>query len=198
VEYLKENKETHFLENEGLDKALLGFKENTYLGKAIRDALGYTVSEFFNHYNSIVEKTKSPIETKYIEALLGNCNSFGVPLIYHPWDLNRVMDIFHKKEEIGAFGLHVEPQYKFIINGKKYVVDFLLLSCLPWDSGIRKTIIETDGHDFHEKTKKQAQSDKSRDRDFISKGFTVLRFTGSEIHKDADACAEETLRIIGR
>jgi hypothetical protein len=52
-------------------------------------------------------------------------------------------------------------------------------------------IVECDGHDFHERTKEQARRDRSRDRYMTSLGFRVLRFTGSEIHRDAEACAQE-------
>jgi len=51
--------------------------------------------------------------------------------------------------------------------------------------------IECDGHEFHEKTKKQAQKDKSKDRFLNSKGLKVFRFTGSEITKAPDKCADE-------
>lgn len=52
-------------------------------------------------------------------------------------------------------------------------------------------VIECDGHDFHEKTKEQAARDKVRDRYFASAGYHVLRFTGSEIWRDANACATQ-------
>jgi very-short-patch-repair endonuclease len=48
--------------------------------------------------------------------------------------------------------------------------------------------IELDGHEFHERTKEQAQRDKSRDRELTSSGWRVLRFTGSEIHRDVKKC----------
>ncbi len=51
--------------------------------------------------------------------------------------------------------------------------------------------VECDGHDYHERTKEQAARDRKRDRDFQSLGFNVLRFTGSEIHRDLDACHAE-------
>lgn len=44
--------------------------------------------------------------------------------------------------------------------------------------------IELDGHDFHERTKEQSQRDKSGDRALTLDGWTVLRFTGSEIFAD--------------
>lgn len=56
----------------------------------------------------------------------------------------------------------------------------------------RKTlVIECDGHDFHERTKEQARRDRSRDRWMTERGITLLRFTGSEIWRDALACAQQ-------
>lgn len=52
-------------------------------------------------------------------------------------------------------------------------------------------VIECDGHDFHERTKEQAQRDKARDRELQQCGVCVLRYTGSEIWRDAWGCAEE-------
>ena len=42
-------------------------------------------------------------------------------------------------------------------------------------------VVELDGHDFHEKTKEQAQKDKDRDRSLTRAGYKIMRFTGSEI-----------------
>lgn len=53
--------------------------------------------------------------------------------------------------------------------------------------------IECDGHDFHEKTKKQASRDKARDRAITAAGYSVMRFTGSEIWRDPFACAGEAI-----
>lgn len=54
-----------------------------------------------------------------------------------------------------------------------------------------KYIIECDGHEFHEKTKEQAKHDKQRDRFLVSKGYKVLRFSGSEIYNDYRKIKEE-------
>lgn len=58
-----------------------------------------------------------------------------------------------------------------------------------------KVAIECDGHEFHEKTKEQAARDKARDRELISSGYTVLRFSGSEIWADPLGCAHQALGI---
>jgi very-short-patch-repair endonuclease len=56
--------------------------------------------------------------------------------------------------------------------------------------------IECDGHDFHERTKEQAAHDRSRDRFMATAGIPVLRFTGSEIHKNAASCADQVISFI--
>lgn len=57
----------------------------------------------------------------------------------------------------------------------------------------RSLIIECDGHDFHERTKKQAARDRKRDRTAQHHGIPVLRFTGSELWADAWGCAIEVI-----
>ena len=61
-------------------------------------------------------------------------------------------------------------------------------------SGWRKLIIECDGHDFHEHTKDQAARDRSRDRAAELHGYSLLRFTGSEIHANPLGCALQVSR----
>jgi very-short-patch-repair endonuclease len=56
--------------------------------------------------------------------------------------------------------------------------------------------IECDGHNFHEKTKKQAKHDKERDRWMQINNIVVLRFTGSEIWNDPIACASQLFDLI--
>jgi very-short-patch-repair endonuclease len=59
--------------------------------------------------------------------------------------------------------------------------------------GWRRLIVECDGHDFHERTKQQAAKDRSRDRHVQLSDYSVLRFTGSEIYKDAWGCADQVI-----
>jgi very-short-patch-repair endonuclease len=82
-----------------------------------------------------------------------------------------------------------------------YRVDFAFLGIMPrsgspdgWPAV--RVIVECDGHDFHEKTKEQARRDKKRDRTLLANGFHVMRFTGSEIWQDAEACVKEVLGFI--
>lgn len=62
----------------------------------------------------------------------------------------------------------------------------------------RPIAVELDGHDFHERTKAQAAHDKKRDRFFVAQGIVLLRFTGSEVTRDAVACANEVCLLMGQ
>ena len=74
-----------------------------------------------------------------------------------------------------------------------YRVDFLLRIPLG-DRGVVSFVIECDGHEFHERTKEQAARDRSRDRELQSLGYTVFRFTGSEIWASSERCTFEIMR----
>jgi very-short-patch-repair endonuclease len=77
-----------------------------------------------------------------------------------------------------------------------YRVDFLLATHFSSDEPMGLVAVECDGHEFHEKTKEQAARDKARDREITIRGVQVLRYTGSEIWRDAGSCADEVLQFI--
>lgn len=82
----------------------------------------------------------------------------------------------------------VNPQYKI----ENYRADFLVEL---WNGKGNKYIIECDGHDFHEKTKEQAEYDKKRERVFVSRGYKVLRYSGSELYRDFEKIKNELFEI---
>lgn len=59
-------------------------------------------------------------------------------------------------------------------------------------------VIECDGHDFHEKTKEQASSDKKRDRELTKLNIPFLRFTGTDILHDAATAVSEIMEIVDK
>jgi very-short-patch-repair endonuclease len=75
-----------------------------------------------------------------------------------------------------------------------YRVDFLI-RCTAGQNKF-EIAVECDGHDYHERTKEQASLDKARDRSLQALGYRVYRFTGSDIHRDAKACANEIMASI--
>lgn len=136
------------------------------------------------------------VYTKGLEAYAHNLErNFAVMLALCESPIERLM--------LAALATHLRfhPQFRLCISNAlptraapgdiycipqaqvgSYRADFLVVDYRA--SPPRRTVIECDGHDFHERTKQQAQRDRSRDRWFTTNGYAVLRFTGSEIYKD--------------
>ena len=128
---------------------------------------------------------RSPIEERLLLALWGLSTAIWV----ENSDGDRVM----KCRDDDPFRVIVRPQVPF----GRYVLDFIVEIRRGADV-VAQVAVECDGHDFHEKTKKQAAHDKKRDREIAEVGLTLLRFTGSEIFKDAKACAIQVLRVLSK
>ena len=54
-----------------------------------------------------------------------------------------------------------------------------------------RIIIECDGHEFHDRTKEQASNDRRRDRNMLSAGYPVFRYTGHDIHQNLEDIHQE-------
>jgi len=59
----------------------------------------------------------------------------------------------------------------------------------------RKLVVECDGYEYH-KDKNKFERDRKRDRVLKANSFEVMRFAGSEIHRDAPGCAYEVIKYI--
>ena len=59
----------------------------------------------------------------------------------------------------------------------------------------KKIGIELDGHEYH-KTKEQRTHDAKRDRDLRELGWSLLRFTGTEIYQNVKQCVEQIQMIL--
>ena len=77
-----------------------------------------------------------------------------------------------------------------------YRADFLIGYAGAGRHSQTSIIVECDGHQWHEKTKEQAQRDKERDRVLNSHVAKVIRFTGSEIHRQPLTCVESALEVL--
>jgi len=87
--------------------------------------------------------------------------------------------------------ISVFPQFALRLGDRNYRADFLF-NCMSQEGrGTRTVVVELDGHDFHERTKEQAQRDRARDRRMTRSGFHVFRFTGSEIYRDVESAVDE-------
>jgi len=97
-------------------------------------------------------------------------------------DASREMYFNKNIDEYFIYSLEIKQQHPIDI----YIVDFLIND---------EYIIEIDGHESH-KTKEQRYKDYKRERYFISKGYIVIKFTGSEVYVDSENCVLQTFDII--
>lgn len=56
-------------------------------------------------------------------------------------------------------------------------------------------IVELDGHDGH-KTKDQREHDAKKARWFDKRGLKVVRYTGSEVHRDVQGCVKDLMDVL--
>jgi very-short-patch-repair endonuclease len=57
--------------------------------------------------------------------------------------------------------------------------------------------VELDGHDYH-KTKEQRTSDAQRQRWLEMNNWRVIRFTGTEVHKNVWSCVKQTIAFLNK
>ena len=151
------------------------------------------MDKFYRIQKWLVEKCESPIEVAMGFALWIIGNEYD-----YDFELLSICDYRHER-----CSYLLTPQ----VTIGDYRVDFLLQyrETLPkMEDGViirdvtshKKMAIECDGHDFHERTKKQASRDKLKDRVLQSTGYLVFRFSGSDIWKDVFGCAEQAFETL--
>lgn len=90
------------------------------------------------------------------------------------------------------FGVRLMPQQEEVVDNQTYRIDFAIIK----EGKPAKIAIELDGHAFHERTPVQAANDRQRERALIRQGYTVLRFTGSEVVSNSRKCLSEVVAVI--
>lgn len=159
----------NFFKDEDLEK----------LDDRVKEETKDIIRRHLNNLLNVINYCESPIE-----------QLFGIKLheVIHDWGLSISPGIFANQQEIIEIG------------SKKYRPDFILyVGEFVYElNECSKFVIECDGHEFHEKSKKQVARDKRRDRDLTAAGFHIIHFTGSEIWKDPSKCALEAISIATR
>lgn len=84
-------------------------------------------------------------------------------------------------------GLLLVPQFRW----GYYRSDWALVQARP----LYALLIECDGRDWHS-SPEQVAHDSKKDRAAMDRGYLTFRFTGSEIFRDADACAEKLYDLV--
>jgi len=103
-----------------------------------------------------------------------------------------VKKILSLESPIEAMLLHEQPHINFNTDTLHFVEPQYVIGQYRVDFAFpdQKVVVEVDGHEYH-KTKEQRTNDAKKDRFLMSNGWKVLRFTGSEIFKDAQKCHME-------
>lgn len=134
------------------------------------------------------ELCESPIEQAFMAAgdmcLLLNRGHLHIGLPTGEMD--------ERSREAKAQELFIKPQWE--VAG--YRADFLLGYAGAGTHKQTSIIVECDGHQWHEKTKEQAQRDKERDRVLNEHAAKVIRFTGSEIHARPMHCFQSAMNVL--
>jgi len=180
--------------------------------QAVMEDVEIEITGFINVCLEVAEDCcESPIEVAFLASFLA-INESAAPFKVQRFQIVVHLDAADDLDSISgkhqAFDApagqirlfhYIQPQVQI----GKYRVDFMAQSVLCQNYTdkarvihSRKMIIECDGHDFHERTADQAERDKSRDRELVAKGFTVLRYTGREIWRDPTAAAIEVVELL--
>lgn len=129
-------------------------------------------------YNEI---SKSPIEQLFWVAVNAMAASLHIP-IYEGYS-----------ERTRSPGVVVLPQFPI----DQYRVDFLVAATNPVHADSKSVVVELDGHDFHDKDKRQRSYEKARDRHIQVAGYMVMHYTGSDIVRDPFGVAYDALKACG-
>ena len=115
------------------------------------------------------------------------------------YELNNIESRFYKalhtvaNVEIG-YGRQYPPCYFKLVSPQTpidlYIVDFYIET---WFGS--KVAVEIDGQEYH-KTKEQRFHDYQRERYLQKRNVQVVRFTGTEVFINAEACVENLLEIL--
>lgn len=118
-----------------------------------------------------VARCESPIEALLLVALFADTDRFSTPHAADaPW-------------------LAV-PQSTIRVGDSEYRLDIEVVG-----EGLR-VAIETDGHDFHERTSDQVIRDNERERALEAAGWRVVRFSGREVRRDPLGCVSEFVKML--
>ncbi len=138
-------------------------------------------------YLCLMDECESPIEKMLGAALLFASDGYNYLQFI---STHRAFSPEELRANRPEFGTIFYPQASI----GQYRVDFFVKTSYKGISSV--TVIECDGHEFHEKTKEQASRDKKRDRSITAEGASILRFSGSDIHRNLEQCVEDIEEIL--
>lgn len=131
----------------------------------------------------IIGRCESPIEKLMLVGFWGR--SVAQALTKTEYTLEQDSKVV---QGLAASAPHILLAQQARIGNRR--VDFLLASAQ------RSVVVECDGRDFHDRTNSQITADKSRDRELVAAGYPVMRFSGAEIWRNANACVDQVLAFL--
>lgn len=147
--------------------------------KLLADHQSQVIDWAWDEYNTLMDACESPIEELMVPHLL----MMKPEMCGRRWGGNG-----DHRVEMQLLAQHVVGDFR---------VDFALIVRPVFDARPALQIaIECDGHEWHDATKEAAERDKRRTNALQIAGWNVLRFTGSEITRNAAECAERIERMI--
>ncbi|MFN4082853.1 MAG: hypothetical protein ACK4K9_04415 [Bacteroidia bacterium] len=159
---------------------------------------------FINLIYYFLKQTKSPIDMAFFKPIYDineeklSIECYGIE-IYGTEVYKFLNNNLDKCEKLQLF-MSVYPQYKINIQGNNYYLDFGIFVRDVYETmPPLKIAIECDGHEYHS-TKESIKRDNIRMRNITSKGWSFIRFSGSEINnfnnKEFDIEMEKIISII--
>lgn len=157
------------------------------IDRLIADAQDILAAQIAFRHDRRLLKAGSPIEALFEQAL-DTLYTLEGSNIQEPY-IHPIIDKENFREETyGYLELFIAAQVRVL----DWPVDFLI-AVQDFNGANHFAVVECDGHDFHERTKEQAQRDRSRDRRLQDAGFRIFRFTGSELYRNPIGCAREVM-----
>jgi hypothetical protein len=141
--------------------------------RPLRDAMSMAVDRI-KRFHEIGGNCDSPIEYAIGAAILVYFERAG-----HRLALCKTMDL---DSALPADKLLLVPQFAW----SYYRSDWAIYNPATKSA----LLVECDGKDFHSSTQQRAH-DAKKDADALLRGYLTMRFTGSQIHRDADGCAQK-------
>ena len=177
----------------------------------------------FSEYNKLCDKAKSFFfnyvllqsnNGRYFEVLNGYeiFNSkltpieqiFYIAFRLYTADFARDFDVKTEVPLSLLLSEEITTQKEVVCNGAKYIIDFVIdfsRKSITNNEYIHpelknlKYAVEVDGYDYHS-SKKQMEYDYIRENNLKKCGFTVIRFTGSQVYKKPLSCVDTLVNII--
>lgn len=131
---------------------------------------------------------ESPIEALLIGALFTEnaCYLDGPPVLVQ--GQKRFPEMV--RDDDGPATLYIAPQFQIGAHRVDLAVFYSYTG--------RRFVIECDGAEFHEGKGGQVQQDRERDRTLAAEDWPVMRFSGSEIHRNPYACSKRIAEALAK